>query len=42
MSFSETMEQHLNKLNMMAKELEAIETKVPLEVKVMVFFLNML
>ncbi len=42
MSSSETMEQHLNKLNMMAKELEAIETKVPLEVKVMVFLSSLL
>jgi hypothetical protein len=35
MNFSETMEQHINKLNVMAEELE---TKVPLKVKVMVFF----
>jgi hypothetical protein len=42
MNFSETMEQHINKLNVMAKELEAIVTKVPLKVKVMVFLLSLL
>ncbi len=42
MSFSETMEQHINKLNMMVKKLEAIETKVPLKVTVMVFLLSLL
>jgi len=36
-NFSETMEQHINKLNVLAEKLEAIETKVLLEVKVMVF-----
>jgi len=42
MNFSETMEQHINKLNEMAKKLKAIETKVPLKVKVMVFLLSLL
>jgi hypothetical protein len=36
------MEQHMNKLNVMAEELEAIQAKVPLEVKVMVFLLSLL
>ncbi len=36
MNFSETMEQHINKLNAMVEKFEAIEIKVPLEVKVMV------
>ncbi len=40
MSFNETMEQHMNKLNVMAKELETIQAKVPLEVKVMIFLLS--
>jgi hypothetical protein len=31
------MQQHMNKLSVMAKELKAIQAKVPLEVKVMVF-----
>jgi hypothetical protein len=31
------MEQHLNKLGVMAKELDAIGAIIPLEVKVMVF-----
>jgi len=42
MSSNETMEQHINKLGVMVEEFKAIETKVPLEVKVMVCFLNML
>jgi hypothetical protein len=42
MSFTETMEQHIDKLNVMTKKLEAIETKVPFEIKVMVFFLSLL
>jgi len=42
MNFNETMEQHINKLNVMAKELEAIESRVPFEVKVMVFLLSLL
>jgi len=42
MNFSETVEQHINKLNVMAEELKAIETKVPLKVKVMVFLLSLL
>jgi hypothetical protein len=41
MNFSETMEQHMNKLNVMAEELEAIQVKVPLEVKVMVILLSL-
>ncbi len=36
MNFSETMEQHINKLNAMVEKFEAIEIKVPLEIKVMV------
>jgi hypothetical protein len=40
MNFNETMEQHMNKLNVMAEELETIQAKVPLEVKVMVFLLS--
>lgn len=36
MNFSETMEQHINKLNTMVEKFEAIEIKVPLEIKVMV------
>ncbi len=36
------MEQHINKLNVMVEELEAIETKVLFKVKVMVFLLNLL
>jgi hypothetical protein len=41
MSFSETMEQHMNKLSVMAKELKAIQAKVPFKVKVMVFLLRL-
>jgi hypothetical protein len=41
MNFSETMEQHMNKLSVMAEELKAIQAKVPLEVKVMVFLLSL-
>jgi hypothetical protein len=41
MNFNETMEQHINNLNMMVEELEVIETKVPLEIKVMVFLLSL-
>jgi hypothetical protein len=31
MSLNETMEQHMNKLNVMAEELETIQAKVPLK-----------
>ncbi len=37
MNPTNTMEQHLNKLGVMAKELDAIGAIIPLEVKVMVF-----
>ncbi len=42
MNFNETMEQHINKLNVMAEEFKAIETKMPFKVKVMVFLLSLL
>ncbi len=39
MSSNQTMEPHTNKLNIMAKELNAIGTKVPPKVKVTWSFL---
>jgi hypothetical protein len=39
MSSNEIVEQHINKLNVMAKELNAIETKMPPKVKVTWSFL---
>jgi hypothetical protein len=41
MSFNEIVEQHVNKLNTMAKELDAIRIGVPSKVKMMVFLMNL-
>jgi len=41
MSSNETMEQHVNKLNTMAKELDAIGIGVFPKIKMMVFLMNL-
>jgi len=41
MNSNETMEQHVNKLNTMAKELDAIGIGVPSKAKMMVFLMNL-
>jgi predicted metal-dependent TIM-barrel fold hydrolase len=37
MNSNETMEQHVNKLNIIVEELDAIRAKVPPKVKVLIF-----
>jgi hypothetical protein len=41
MNSSDTMEQHLNKLGAMAKELVAIGTPIPTKVKVTIMFMSL-
>jgi len=40
MNSNETMEQHVNKLNVMVEEFDAIGAKVPPRVKVLIFLLS--
>ncbi len=41
MNSNETMEQHVNKLNVMVEELDAIGSKVPPKVKVLIFLMSL-
>ncbi len=41
MNSNETMEQHVNKLNVMVEELNAIGSKVPPKVKVLIFLMSL-
>jgi hypothetical protein len=41
MNSNETMEQHVNKLNVMVKELDAIGSKVPPKLKVLIFLMSL-
>jgi hypothetical protein len=41
MNSNETMEQHVDKLNIMVEELDAIGAKVPLKVKVLIFLMSL-
>jgi predicted metal-dependent TIM-barrel fold hydrolase len=40
MNSNETMEQHVNKLNIIVEELDAIRAKVPPKVKVLIFLMS--
>jgi len=41
MSSNETMEQHVNKLNVMVEKLDPIGAKVPPKVKVLIFLMSL-
>jgi len=41
MNSNETMEQHVNKLNIMVEELDAIGAKMPPKVKVLIFLMSL-